>query len=113
MVSIRLDIQDFNLNIDRAIPFGLIVNELVMNCFKHAYREQSHNILHVTFSQLDSGLAELSVCDNGPGLPPAYNLESESTLGMRLVTSLVHQLRGVMHYSGEDGAHFRIVVPIQ
>jgi len=113
MVSIHLDVQNVNLNIDRAIPFGLIVNELVMNCFKHAYSEQSNNELFVSFRQLESDLAELSVSDNGPGIPLSYDLESESTLGMRLVSNLVQQLRGIMHYSGDGGAHFRITVPIQ
>lgn len=113
MVSISLNIESINFSIDRAIPFGLIVNELVMNCFKHAYRDESSNELHVTFHRLESGFAELSVSDNGPGLPASYDLNSDSTLGMRLVNILVQQLRGVMHYSGEYGAHFRIVVPIQ
>lgn len=113
MVSINLNIDSINLSIDRAIPFGLIVNELVMNSFKHAYGDQSRNELHVTFCRTESGFAELSVSDNGPGLPASYDLNSDSTLGMRLVNILVQQLRGVMHYSGEYGAHFRIVVPIQ
>jgi len=111
-VSINLDVQDVSLNIDHAIPFGLIVNELVMNAFKHAFVNHNDNILSVTFIHIESGMAELVVSDNGPGLPESYDAESETTLGMRLVNNLVQQLKGTLRYSGEKGAHFHIVVPI-
>lgn len=111
-VSIHLDVQDVSLNIDHAIPFGLIVSELVMNAFKHAFTNHSGNSLSVTFIHIESGIAELVVSDNGPGLPESYDAESETTLGMRLVNNLVQQLKGTMRYTGEKGAHFHIVVPV-
>lgn len=112
-VSTHIEIQDIMMNIDKAIPFGLIVNELTMNAFKHAFNHQDGNRLTITFRHIESGFAELAVSDNGPGLPASYDVESEATLGMRLVNSLVHQLNGTMHYCGENGAQFRIVVPVQ
>lgn len=113
MVSIRIDVQDIKLNIDKAIPFGLIVNELTMNAFKHAFSISRDNILSVAFHHFDSGSAELVVSDNGPGLPDTYDEDSEATLGMRLVNNLVQQLKGAIHYTGQNGACFRIIVPIQ
>lgn len=111
--SMDIKIQNIMMNIDRAIPFGLIVNELTMNAFKHAFKNPEDNHLSITFHRIESRLAELIVSDNGPGLPESYDFESESTLGMRLVSSLIQQLKGTMHYSGEHGAQFRIVVPVQ
>jgi len=113
VVSLRLEVQDIKLNIDKAIPFGLIVNELTMNAFKHAFEIHHDNILNITFHRFDSGFAELVVSDNGPGLPDSYDENSEATLGMRLVNNLVQQLKGTLHYTGQDGAYFSIIVPVQ
>lgn len=112
-VSSQVNVQDIKLNIDKAIPLGLVVNELTMNAFKHAFTFSRDNILSVTFHHYDSGLAELVVSDNGPGLPDSYDVDSEATLGMRLVNNLVQQLKGTLHYTSEKGACFRIIVPVQ
>lgn len=112
-VSVLVDVHDIQFNIDKTIPFGLIVNELTMNAFKHAFGIHHDNILNVTFHHFDSGLAELVVSDNGPGLPVSYDGDSEATLGMRLVNNLVQQLKGTIYYNGDNGACFRIIVPLQ
>jgi two-component sensor histidine kinase len=96
--------------VDFAIPFGLIVNELVTNAVKHAQADVESPEVRVGLRLTGEG-AVLLVSDNGPGFPEGFDPESGTSLGMELVRSLVSQLRGSIEYSSEGGATLRVVVP--
>lgn len=122
VIPVRLEcrVDDVHLPVTRSIPCGLILNELVMNAVKHAFRpargNQGEGHLLVSLRREGDVLA-LEVRDNGPGLPPDFDINGAPTLGMTLVTSLSEQLGGHVsaRNAGDDGpeggAVFRLAMP--
>jgi two-component sensor histidine kinase len=101
-----------DITTDRAVPIALMVNELVTNAAKYAYQEnQSGNIwVHVTRGA--NGTIELSVRDNGQGLPADFDLASASGLGMRIVRALAQQLNAAIEVHRLDpGTEFVVIIP--
>ena len=102
-----LEIKDINLNIDTAIPLGLIINELVTNSVKYAFPELSGRIFVELKSNQDQ--LELTIADNGIGIPEGVDLENSKTLGLQLVNSLVTQLEGELKLDLNNGTEFKII----
>ena len=91
------------LPLDVAIPCGLLLNELMSNCFKHAFTGGRAGTLRVELTA--SGDArELVVADDGPGLPPGFDFRNCSSFGLQLVSALVDQLNGTMDARGPGAA---------
>jgi PAS domain S-box-containing protein len=107
-VALELRIESISLNLDTAIPFGLILNELISNSLKHAFPGDRHGVILVTLSQLSDGGFELVVKDNGVGLPAHFDWTKSSTLGSRLIRILADQLQGRTAASSLDGVEFRL-----
>ncbi|MBC7170872.1 MAG: PAS domain S-box protein, partial [Polyangiaceae bacterium] len=92
-VRLELALEPVRLELDTAIPLGLVANELITNALKHAFQGRGEGTVSVALASGESELT-LTVADNGVGFPAGFSLESGKSLGMRLVTSLAHQLRG-------------------
>lgn len=106
-VEVIQEITPVNLNLERAIPFGLILNELVSNAFKYAFHNVGQPVLAVRLT-VDSDRKCLSVKDNGCGFPATQKMEDTRTLGLRLVRELVIQIDGELEILQEQGTEFRI-----
>lgn len=109
-VRLTTQIQDISLDIDTAIPCGLIINELVSNSLKYAFPNSQAGEIRVTFQQNQDQTLTLIVRDNGAGLPQDFNLKQTKTLGMSLVQGLVKQLRGKLEIDSESGTTVKIVL---
>jgi PAS domain S-box-containing protein len=109
--NIRLNAQaaDVILRVDTSIPCGLILNELITNAFKHAFPDGRAGEIHVLFATVDDNFLELSVSDDGIGLPAGY--ADGETLGLSLVRLLTEQLDATLTVSTERGTRFRIRLP--
>jgi len=92
-IGLRLDLSAVFLPIDRAIPLGLILNELVTNSLKHGFRTRDSGTIHVSTVQRE-GTVHISVADDGEGLPDNFNIEKVKTLGLQICTVLSRQLSG-------------------
>jgi two-component sensor histidine kinase/streptogramin lyase len=92
------DIPETYLDIDTAIPLGLIINELITNAYKYGLPNGNDSLLQFALEQEDSLIHRLTVSDNGPGIPEGVNLEKNDTLGLRLIRRLSKQLRGRAEY---------------
>ena len=99
--------EDVPLNIDTAIPAGLILNELVTNAFKHAFKDGQPHVLKVLLKKSDTGCS-LTVADDGPGLPAGFVLGKSESLGMELVEALTAQLKASLTLENEAGTRFRL-----
>lgn len=99
-----------NLNVNEAIPLGLIINELVTNAMKHAYEGIEDPILRVTIILLDNNLS-LKVSDNGKGCSK-IDTEKTDSLGYKLILSLIEQLEGTYTITHENGTHWIINLKI-
>ena len=106
-VTFELHIDDIPLGIDRAVPCGLIINELVSNALKHAFPDdhQSPKIT-IHFSMNDSGNVTLKIQDNGQGIPDNFDWENANSLGLKLVHILAkEQLDGQIQFHTNHGTH--------
>jgi len=101
-VELGLDIDDIRLGVDAAIPAGLILNELITNSLVHGFPGGRRGRISISL-RFEKGKAVLRVGDDGVGLPPGFDPEISESLGLRLVTSLVAQLRAEYSLRGEDG----------
>lgn len=93
-VVIKVDVEPLQIGIETAIPLGVILNELISNCFKHAFPDGRQGQILVRVHSAGSNRVFLSVEDNGKGLPQGFDLASCQGLGLRLVAALTRQLRG-------------------
>jgi PAS domain S-box-containing protein len=84
------------MNVDIAISCGLILNELVSNCLKHAFPQQQPGRIRLTLARKSGNVLVLSVADNGVGLPENFDQHGRRTLGMRIVNALATQLSGTL-----------------
>jgi PAS domain S-box-containing protein len=110
LISPVLDVDDVLLTIDLAIPFGLIINELVSNTLKHAFPPdwKGEGLIRVKLRVEAGDRLALSVSDNGIGFPADLDLHSLQTLGLQIVDLLTHQLGGTIHLDRGAGTTFTI-----
>ena len=97
-ISITIDAEDVELDIDRAIPFGLILNELVSNSFKYAFPKKDDGgkiYIHLLKIGEQDGFFEYT--DNGIGMPEDYDDKAPSSMGIRLMNRLVNQLQSKLN----------------
>lgn len=93
-VRFDIDIGDLKLNIDTAIPCGLIINELVSNAVKYAFPDGRAGTITVAVKHYKDNFYKLIVSDNGTGVPEGIDIRKSDTLGIQLVTLLSRQLNG-------------------
>jgi two-component sensor histidine kinase len=98
------------LDLERAIPCGLVVNELVTNAFKHAFPGQRTGTITIALSSGSDRLT-LAVRDDGVGLPEGFDFDNVKSLGLQLVPLLVDQLHGTLQMVRDGGAHYLITFP--
>ena len=110
-VDVTVDVDDVSINLDMAIPCGLIINELVTNALKYAFAGRESGRLSLVMHHREDHTFCLIVQDDGVGLPPDYEARSAASLGTQLVTVLVRQLGGEMKTETDHGAKFTIVFP--
>ena len=106
------DIASVALSIETAVPCGLIINELLTNSMKHAFRGRKERNIWIEMKENPDNSIALTIGDNGVGLPSDEASGKRSSLGLVLVRELVLQLHGSLEYRSEPGAVFRIVFPL-
>ncbi len=112
-IAVVLDVEQIYLDIDLAIPCGLIINELVINALQHGFISQPRGAIKISCYQIDSDRISLIVRDNGIGIPENMNIENIRTLGLSLVNSLAKdQLEGTIEIQRVNGTLFKIEFPI-
>jgi two-component sensor histidine kinase len=104
-VRINTEINNVSLNINSAIPCGLILNELLTNSYKHAFKDKTDGHIQVSFVN-DNDTIFMTVKDNGIGLPLDYN--KKQSLGVTVIESLSEQLEGTFIFSNNNGACFEL-----
>lgn len=103
--QILVDVGDAALDIDTAVPVGLIINELVSNSLKHAFPDRKPGEVRVTVHPTGEEEIELTVADDGIGLPEELDPRNTATLGLRLVTRLAEdQLGGKLEFRRGEGS---------
>ena len=116
-IRFRVQAVDVKVELDFAVPCGLILNELISNAYMHAFPGDKpcsgagQCEINITVDRAGDVL-ELTVADNGVGLPEGTNLENPETLGLRLVRMLSQQINGSIELDRSAGSVFRLKFPI-
>lgn len=109
-INLSIHVSDAELDVSRAIPCGLIVNELVTNALKHGFPEGRNGTIRVSLNCNDRKCT-LAVEDNGVGLPSGFDWEGAKSLGLQLVRVLTKQLDGTVKVSADPSTRFEISFP--
>jgi PAS domain S-box-containing protein len=107
VIKLKINVDDVFLSIDTAVPCGLILNELVSNCLKHAFPKGGEGEIGIELCSNDDKFT-LTVGDNGVGLPKGLDFRKTESLGLQLVNTLVDQLEGTIELDRSDGTAFEI-----
>ena len=100
-ITFKIEIKDLKLNIDTAIPCGLIINELVSNAIKYAFPDGRVGEIFISVTPVKDNIYELIVKDNGVGMGQDIDLKKSNSLGIELVTLLSRQLNGSLDITSE------------
>jgi two-component sensor histidine kinase len=109
LIQLKLNLEDVFLDIQTAIPCGLILNELVTNSLKHAFPEGKGGEITVELHPLEEHTFQMVVKDNGVGIPEDLDIGNAKSMGLQIVTILVNQLEGSMEVQREGGTTVKIV----
>ena len=106
-IEIDTDLENIILNINQAIPCSLLLNELIVNAYKHAFDNDENGKIYVkTFKKED--MIHMHVKDNGIGFPEDFDFDEANSLGMTLINTLTQQLNGEMKMRNDNGAIFEV-----
>jgi PAS domain S-box-containing protein len=108
-ISLVLDLDSIMVDLDTAVPCGLVINELLTNSFKYAFPDDRKGIIKVALKKLDEETIELIVSDTGIGIPEGNNHMKSNTLGLQLFQSISEdQLMGKVEIINENGLTYKI-----
>ncbi len=108
-VELKAELDDIFLSLDQSIPCGLIVNELVSNAMKYAWKGKKKGKLTATLKEKKSGLVCITIADDGVGLPKDFQYDKTDSLGIQLVYTLIEQLDAKLQVkSSNKGTSFNI-----
>lgn len=110
-LDLKLELASCLLPLDKAIPFGLLVNELLTNAVKHGFVGRGSGVIRVV-TTVQGGLLQAVITDDGIGLPEGFHPEATKSLGMQLVVQLTRQLRGALTFGTDQGTVFRLSFPL-
>lgn len=111
-IALRIQVDQLLLDIDRAIPCGLILNELLTNAFKYAFPQSQAGGVHVELSGVAAQQAVLVVRDTGVGFPEGLDFRHTETLGLQLVCMLTEQLHGTIVLERVGGTTVTLTFPV-
>ncbi|MFO7897367.1 MAG: PAS domain S-box protein, partial [Candidatus Cloacimonadales bacterium] len=111
-IQLNFAMQDIYILMDSAIPLGLVINELVSNILKHAFRsQQADKEISLQLEQNAADEIILTLRDNGQGIPADFRFEDSSSLGLKTAISLIRrQLKGEIEYRNESGLSWQIKI---
>ncbi len=109
-IIIEKKIKDVYLSLDKSVPIGLIINELIINAMQHAFPKNRKGKIILSLSCKEN-MCELQVQDNGIGIPARINFKEPITLGLKLVNILTEQLDGTVQICQQKGTSIKLYFP--
>lgn len=104
-ITLEFDFDGISLDIDKAIPCGLLINEIVVNAFKHGFENKDSGVIRVSMKE-QNGTAVLIITDNGEGIPDDFDIQQSSSLGMMLIDTFKNQLGAELEVDTGNGTRF-------
>jgi len=102
-INFEIDTEKLELDVAQAVPLGLILNEAISNAIKHAFPGNEKGKVKITLKKMPTETNQLTIADNGIGLPDDFKSENSNSLGMNLMIGLTDQLDGTFDYKNANG----------
>jgi len=106
--NLQVEIPEKNFDVETTLPLGLIINELVSNAFKYAFKDIEKPLLELKLVSEDKGQHTLIIRDNGVGIPDDFKIENASSFGLKLVNILSKQLKGKLMINTDNGLKYSL-----
>jgi len=111
-ISCEIHAEEIFLPVDQALPCALVMNEILSNSYKHAFKGKKHGTIDVSAVQ-ENGHIRITVKDDGIGIPPDFDIGHTNSLGMKLIRTLVmHQLKGSLRINSHHGTEMIVEFPL-
>ncbi|MEB3341114.1 PAS domain-containing protein [Okeania sp.] len=104
-----INVESITMNLETAIPCGLIINELVTNSLKYAFPNSENGEVVIELYQDEEEKIHLTIRDNGIGIPPDFDWQNSPSLGLKLVRILSKQLKAEIEFDGTQGTVFNLI----
>lgn len=109
-ISLIIHAEKISLDIDTAVPCGLIINEIVSNSLKHAFKKDAKGEIRIELAQTVTDKFRLVIEDNGIGMPEDFSAETSDSLGIQLIQALTDQLEGDMKVESAPGKGVKYII---
>jgi len=105
-IKVVLEVDRIFLNLDTAVPLGLIINEIISNSLKHGILDDKEGEIIISLQEVKPTFFQLKIGDNGSGIPSNIDISQSESLGFTLITSLIEQLDGKFHLNSSSNGTF-------
>jgi len=112
-IMVNFDLENIYLDLNKAVPFGLLINEIISNALKHAFPEGKKGNLSIRLYLDGNKKVRLFVSDNGTGIPASVNIDRPSTMGLQLIKDLAKQLGGEIQIKSHQGTQIKVIFPLK
>ncbi|MFW5710426.1 MAG: cache domain-containing protein [Spirochaetota bacterium] len=112
MITYEVEAEEILVELNLAIPVGLIANEIVTNSIQHAFPNYQSGHIYISCRK-ENHTIELNISDNGIGIPATYNSDEPHSLGIQLIDTLVKQIHASYEIQNENGCSFHLLIPLQ
>jgi|GEM_PF-6168312 len=102
-IDFKIQGDDLLMNTDSAIHCGLIINEIIVNTIKHAFKENEQGKIIIEMKKMDDATGKIIIRDNGKGVENLSTLDNNESMGIKMIKGLVRQLRGEIDFTSKDG----------
>ncbi len=108
-VRLDIEVQDLSMQLDTALPCGLVISEIITNALKYAFPGDRQGTIRIGMSGEEDGWVELTISDDGVGVPEGFSPSAGRKMGLETVFTIVeHQLQGTIDFSVDRGLSYRI-----
>jgi len=108
-IKSNIQIESLQLDVDTAIPLGLILNELISNAFKYGVDEETGSFFF-SFAKTKDEILEVIIADKGNGIPPDFDLQKSKSYGMKLIHTLSKKLNAIITFNNNNGLEVRVKI---
>jgi len=108
-INLEIDADPITLDLNQAVPCGLLCNEILTNIFKHAFPDDKTGTVYISIKKTKAGKNKLKIKDDGVGFTGGLKNAGQSSLGLQLIQDLVSQLNGTLKLNQKDGTSYTII----
>ncbi len=112
-ISFECFSPEINMPVNVTVSLGFLLNELITNSIKHAFKEVELPVIKVSVEQKENGIIVFEYRDNGAGLPENFNADKLDSLGMLLIKISAQQLKGLLKMQNDNGFHLKLTFKLQ